>query len=287
MTNLFRFFSLIMISLFGVNQVFAQDFQTTPGGLRYLLFSEGSGERLVQENDFITLDMRLQNEQGFVIQEQKGVTTKATAPVYEGDPTEIFNYLSKGDSVVVYTSVDALMQYLEQTEYPPNMPQGSDLVYIFKILNIQSQKEFEEAQVKTGKERKMTENEEIKAYLEKAGLWESATDLGDGLYYVKRQEGKGAKVAKGQTVQVHYTGMLMNGKVFDRSYDRGEPIEFRLGVGRVIKGWDNGIAGMERGEVGLLVIPSHLAYGERGAGNDIPPNSILVFEVELVDFKDE
>ena len=85
-----------------------------------------------------------------------------------------------------------------------------------------------------------------------------------------------------QSVAVHYTGRLEDGTVFDSSHDRGSPIEFELGTGRVIKGWDQGIAGMRVGGRRQLVIPSHLGYGARGAPPVIPPNALLHFDVELM-----
>jgi FKBP-type peptidyl-prolyl cis-trans isomerase len=109
-----------------------------------------------------------------------------------------------------------------------------------------------------------------------------------GLKYTIMQTGKAdARVAKnGDTVSVHYTGWLPDGKKFDSSLDRNQPFEFPLGQGHVIKGWDEGVAGMKIGEKRKLVIPPDLGYGERGAGGgEIPPNSTLIFEVELLDLK--
>ena len=100
------------------------------------------------------------------------------------------------------------------------------------------------------------------------------------------QEGNGEKPEVGQLVKVHYTGKLLNGEVFDSSVERGEPIQFPLGVGQVIPGWDEGIALMSKGEKGVLYIPYFLAYGDRAAGPQIQPYSNLMFEVELVDFED-
>lgn len=96
------------------------------------------------------------------------------------------------------------------------------------------------------------------------------------------KEGTGAEATPGKTVKVHYTGWLLNGEKFDSSVDRGQPFEFRLGAGQVIQGWDKGVAGMKVGGKRKLIIPPDLAYGERGAGGVIPPNSTLVFEVELL-----
>jgi FKBP-type peptidyl-prolyl cis-trans isomerase len=109
-----------------------------------------------------------------------------------------------------------------------------------------------------------------------------STRLPSGLYIRELTEGTGAEAETGSFVVVHYTGQLSNGQQFDSSHSRNEPFMFVLGVGEVIEGWDQGVKGMKVGGRRQLVIPSTLAYGERGAGRDIPPNAPLVFEVELL-----
>lgn len=106
-----------------------------------------------------------------------------------------------------------------------------------------------------------------------------------GLQYIDIVEGTGPSPQPGQQVRVHYTGTLENGKKFDSSVDRGEPFEFPIGIGRVIKGWDEGVMSMKVGGKRTLVIPSDLGYGARGAGGVIPPNATLIFEVELLGVK--
>ncbi len=104
-----------------------------------------------------------------------------------------------------------------------------------------------------------------------------------GLVVDEVKPGEGALATKGKTVSVHYTGRLTDGTKFDSSYDRGQPIDFPLGGGVVIKGWDQGIEGMKVGGKRKLTIPPDLAYGARGTpGGPIPPNATLVFDVELV-----
>lgn len=106
-----------------------------------------------------------------------------------------------------------------------------------------------------------------------------------GLRYKMIQKGSGKKAEIGKTVSVHYEGSLESGKVFDSSYPRKKPIDFKLGVGQVIEGWDEGIALLQVGDKARFVIPSHLGYGAQGAGGAIPPNAMLIFDVELMDVK--
>jgi FKBP-type peptidyl-prolyl cis-trans isomerase len=114
------------------------------------------------------------------------------------------------------------------------------------------------------------------------GTPEKLETTASGLQYSVDQPGTGAPVQPGQTVSVHYTGWLTDGTKFDSSRDRGTPLEFPIGQGRVIKGWDEGVGAMKIGEKRTLVIPPALGYGARGAGGVIPPNATLVFKVELV-----
>lgn len=110
-------------------------------------------------------------------------------------------------------------------------------------------------------------------------------DRASGLKYEDTVVGTGAEAKSGQKVSVHYTGTLTDGKKFDSSKDRGQPFQFTLGVGQVISGWDEGVAGMKVGGQRTLTIPPNLGYGSRGAGGVIPPNATLIFEVELLDVK--
>ncbi len=109
---------------------------------------------------------------------------------------------------------------------------------------------------------------------------EQMTD--SGLKYEDSIVGNGDTAAAGQSVSVHYTGWLTDGKKFDSSKDRNDPFEFKLGAGQVIRGWDEGVQGMKIGGTRKLTIPPQLGYGARGAGGVIPPNATLVFEVELL-----
>ncbi|WP_339137889.1 MAG: peptidylprolyl isomerase [Candidatus Electrothrix sp. GW3-4] len=156
-----------------------------------------------------------------------------------------------------------------------------------KAENFQTNQEaFEQMQANLNKAQENATDKEkeviIKMIKQK---WPDAHFSNSGLYWVVNQEGSGDKPAQGAMISAHYTGRLLaNNQKFDSSYDRGEPIQFEVGVGRVIKGWDQALSNMRKGEKRTLIIPPELAYGSRGAGGVIPPDAWLVFDVELVDF---
>ncbi|MEY2702181.1 MAG: putative peptidyl-prolyl cis-trans isomerase PpiC [Bacteroidota bacterium] len=127
------------------------------------------------------------------------------------------------------------------------------------------------------------EKERAEQALEKLAAGFQKTE--SGLRYQIIQKGSGKQAEKGKKVSVHYQGALDNGMVFDSSYKRKEPIDFTLGIGQVIEGWDEGIALLQVGDKARFVIPSYLGYGSRGAGGVIPPDATLVFDVELMDVK--
>jgi len=137
------------------------------------------------------------------------------------------------------------------------------------------------------KAKKELENKKLQARFETEMYlrYPNAHKTESGLMYVQLKKGSGPAIGSGARVKVHYTGMFKDGKVWDSSYDRGKPIEFTAGVGRVIKGWDQGCLAMKKGEKRTLLIPYWLAYGEQGYPGAIPPRSDLIFEVELIDVK--
>ncbi|MDY7035469.1 MAG: peptidylprolyl isomerase [Thermodesulfobacteriota bacterium] len=141
---------------------------------------------------------------------------------------------------------------------------------------------LQQTKKKTGREMMEAEQKQRAMILEK---WPEAVTTPSGLMYVKTREGSGDKTpSRGTALTVHYTGTFLNGKKFDSSVDRGKPFRFPVGMGKVIKGWDEAFLSMRKGEKRTLIIPPKLAYGSRGAGGVIPPNAFLVFYVELLDF---
>lgn len=164
-----------------------------------------------------------------------------------------------------------------------------DAIDTLEILRVGSEAEawnaIEAFRVFEGaREQKIAEaKEKAAAEMEKLSAGFDTTE--SGLRYKMIQQGNGAKAEKGKTVSVHYEGSLTNGQVFDSSYSRNQPIDFALGVGQVIPGWDEGIALLKVGDKARFVIPSNLAYGSAGAGGVIPPDATLIFDVELMNVK--
>jgi peptidylprolyl isomerase len=145
---------------------------------------------------------------------------------------------------------------------------------------------FDRAQAGIEKKIHASASDEKKATIKKIlAKWPKAHHSHTGMYWVVTKKGEGKPPRAGTKISAHYTGRLLsNNQKFDSSYDRGEPLKFEVGVGRVIKGWDQALMNMKRGEKRTLIIPPELAYGAQGAGGVIPPNAWLVFDVELVDF---
>lgn len=144
---------------------------------------------------------------------------------------------------------------------------------------VESFRTFEGAREKRETEAKAKQKEMLDKIA--AGYDETTS----GLRYKILQKGNGKQATKGAKVSVHYKGQLLDGTVFDSSYKRKQPLDFNVGVGQVISGWDEGIQLLQIGDKARLVIPSNLGYGERGAGGVIPPNATLIFDVELMDVK--
>ncbi len=164
---------------------------------------------------------------------------------------------------------------------------GNDTIQSVKIIRKGSAaKKFDAAKLFNGHFAAEKEvQEKAKAEMNKSidevskGFEKTATGL---RYKITQTNAAGKKAKRGDNIQVHYTGTLLDGTKFDSSVDRGKPISFPIGTGRVIPGWDEGIMLLKEGEKARLIIPSYLGYGERGSGRVIPPNAILIFDVELV-----
>ena len=270
--------------------------QTTPLGSRYTLFRTGSGPT-PEAGDFVYFHAIMRTEGDSVLFNTRlgggpaPVIQAAADSIQEvGDVEDVLRYMSVGDSAIVRVSLSEF-----GPQKPPGMENDSVILYAIETTEILSQEEFNDRQAEEERVAEEARNvvrarePEMIAFANdvyqqyKAGSLENIRELPSGLRYVIHEEGTGKEADPGMGVVVQYIGMLSSdGTVFDQSFERGEGIPFPLGGGRVIRGWDEGIAELREGDRATLIIPSDLAYGEQGTpGGDIPPGSELLFYVEL------
>lgn len=179
----------------------------------------------------------------------------------------VFGHVTAGQGVVDEIAQEDLIESLEIVRVGDDA-QNWDAVKAFENFNTSG-----EARLAADKAKQEAELDKVAAGFESTA---------SGLRYKMIQKGNGAKAEKGKQVSVHYEGSLLSGDVFDSSYKRNSPIDFQLGIGQVIPGWDEGISLLKVGDKARFVIPSDLAYGSAGAGGVIPPNATLIFDVELM-----
>lgn len=246
--------------------------EITPTGLEYRIH-DNKGQKKGQVGDIAVLHVTYRNFKDSVIGTSRinadPQSFRIQPPQFKGGLEEGLTLVGAGDSATFWVSVDSLYKNAPPGSQPPFLPAGSQLgvsVQIFKIIEPNKIEEEEQTQL---------------AFQAKTNNW-TPTKMPSGLSVVILEEGKGLTPAPGAQVKVHYTGKLLNGKVFDSSIPRGEPFSFQLGKGAVIKGWDEGIGLLKEGTKAVLLIPSRMAYGEMGSPPTIPGFSPLIFEVELL-----
>jgi FKBP-type peptidyl-prolyl cis-trans isomerase len=291
--------SLILPSLFAFNTLFAQNEQVlvSPEGMRYIHHKKTGGKKAepngVTKIHFLVLGTTHAGKDTLLMDTWKSGTMPLPAEVDKTPFKDVMYLVSAGDSVTVLVPTAGM----PGTEFAKP---GSDIRYVVKFFDMMSRADYE-AEARAGMEKSRKEQEVMRAkmieeaknsplgvqqdqtiqnYLAEKKL--TAVKLDAGMYIVFEEKGAGEKVKPGDNVSVHYTGYLLDGTKFDSSHDRNQPIPVTVAMGQVIKGWDLGLQEFHRGGKGKLIIPSYLAYGERGAGNIITPNSILVFDIEIL-----
>ena len=276
----------------------------TSSGLYYTISEAGTGEQItagesvsvnyrgktLDGKTFDTnMDSTFHHMEPFSLEIGKGRVIKGWD---EGIPL-----LKKGSKATLY--IPSGLAYGSQDRSSNGIPANSILIFDVDIVDVktaeEAKKESEEKAAKQKKEAeektaaaKLTEDRDLKDYFAKNNI--KATRTESGLYYSVSKQGTGDNAKAGQKVSMNYMGKLMNGKVFDKNVDSNfvgtKPLAFTLGKHQVIQGWDEGIQLLNKGTRATLYIPSYLAYGPRGMGASIPPNSILIFEVEVINIEE-
>ena len=280
------------------------DFAKLDNGLEYKFETLGESDRATQFNDFIEFHV-LQKIGDSVLgstRTQPGgqpAQQQITRQPQKFDLSEGLAMMRSGDKATFRIPVKEIFSQNPNQPRPEWIKENDYLVFEIEAINVKPGKEFrkeqEEKQAKAQEEMEAQNQaagaanaKEIEAYLASKNITDFKKTA-SGLYYVIHKEGTGSKAAKGQTVSVNYSGKLLNGTEFDSNtnpkYKHVEPFEVPVGQGMVIKGWDEGLQLFSKGTKATLYIPSNLGYGPQGAGQDIPPNSVLVFDMEILDIK--
>lgn len=266
---------------------------TLPSGVKFKVLSKDTKGQKVKVGDYVVMHFTSQVGNKIIDNTYKlgEPQTIMVSPV-AGMPSEVLPYLQVGDSLKITLSLDSLVKKTGNTKFFDQYKKdGNTIDYYVKVFGIKTKEQMKayamEQEKKAQQEAKKKQEEEIKKleeYVQKTG--KKYTKLPSGLYFlITEAKPENLKAKKGDTVMVHYTGKLIDGKVFDSSIEK-DPFQFVLGMGAVIKGWDEGIAQLRKGEKATLLIPSSMGYGAQGAGMGlIPPFSTLIFDVELVDIK--
>jgi FKBP-type peptidyl-prolyl cis-trans isomerase FkpA len=282
------YFFIVTAFLFACKTPREENFEVATSGLKYHFHEQFPNNEKPMDGDVIILDMRYETSDGKVLFDSKK-TNRAymrtiKPPTHPGGSIEdALNMMKVGDSASFKINAGDFFKFsLKQNALPANVNNTDDLIFHIRMKEILKKENYSTQLDKLYHSSEAKEMELLESYLKRTNVTSEPTE--SGLYYIMLEKGTGKKAEKGKIVSVHYTGSLISGKVFDSSIGKN-PIEFQLGSRRVIPGWEEGIAMMQEGEKARLIIPSKLAYGERGAGKDILPYSTLVFDVELIQVK--
>ena len=291
--------AILAIVIVGLNfSCQPEKFQVHKDGYQYMFIKKGNG-KLPDDGDFVTYNMMYKTEKDSVLfettEERPAVVPCNTQQWDNSGPLyKAFKIIRGGDSIIIKIPTKTLFAESFKAPIPPEFDPEGEITFCIGALKVMTE---EEMQVESLKEREKYVEEFILANADKidADVEIIETFLSDnninaqstksGLRYVIDVEGTGNYPQPGDDVKVHYTGTLLDGTKFDSSLDRNQPFDFKIGVGGVIMGWDIGIPLLKKGGKGTLYIPSPLAYGEQGAGGIIKPNSVLKFDVELIDIE--
>lgn len=266
-------------------------FKATPSGLQFVFIKDIHGSRMPVKGDYVEMNVTSSIDDSILYSNQimnNGLPLELRIPYNDvkNDLVEGILMMTIGDSALFRISVDDIIRRDSDTQSWMRPNTGQMVHYRVSLISIKNAYEVEEEEQALIKERELADEKTITTFLKKNNIQAQKTE--SGLYYKIEKNGSGARPVAGQKVLVNYTGRTLDGKVFDSNTDTSfhhvQPFSFEYGKGQVVPGWDEGIGYLAVGSKATLILPSRLAYGETKRG-PIEPNSILVFEVELLDIK--
>ena len=294
-----QLFFIISLLLVFISSCSLNDFKTDDSGYEYKIVRKGNGPSFINNHYiFMNMDYYYEEDSLLFTSTEKGipVTLQFTDTVWDknGQIYQGLKRLKVGDSAIFKVNCADLYEVSFRGNIPYGLNPFSDITVYIGITDMMTATEFRKWQAnlfETQKELLKADREQqlfedialIDLYLEESGL--IAMELESGIRYIMHDEGNGIKPEKQDRVVIHYTGYLLDGTKFDSSYDKQEPFEFILGTANIIQGWQQSVAEMSIGSKYTFYIPSSLAYGEVGLGEIIGPNTVIVFDMELLDIK--
>ncbi len=278
-------FLLVLISISACSKGKYADYKTADNGLRYKLLNKSLSSTQLITGDIVELKLKYSSPSDSVLfnSEELGVPFRMQIDKTShkgGSFEDALKLLSPGSCAKFIIPADSFFNKTMHKNLPQGVKKGSELIFEITILKKLDKKEIDEERQLMAKKMKEQEETFINQYVTENNI--TIEPKLSGLFFIDLKKGNGRKVKIGDKLKVNYKGMLMDGSVFDSSYDRKEAYTFVLGKGDVIQGWEEGFSYMQYGGRAKLIIPSYLAYGKKGYGSIIPPYSTLIFEVELL-----
>jgi FKBP-type peptidyl-prolyl cis-trans isomerase FkpA len=261
-------------------------FTKLKSGLEYSIVKDVKGTKTANDGDFVI--MHLQRKGNDTLQfDSRSMNNNEPVPypiqpaAFSGDPVEVLKLLTAGDSVIIRIPIDSLRKAGMQM---PEVAYKMLDMYV-AVVDVKTKLEMDTENAKKAAAQIGVDDQLIQDYLKKNNI--KATKTASGLYYSVTEPGSGEVIKAGQTAQVMYVGKLLNGSIFDANMGADakhtDPLPVAVGQGRVIKGWDEGLALLKKGSKATFYIPSPLAYGAQSPSPAIPANSVLVFDVDIKD----
>jgi FKBP-type peptidyl-prolyl cis-trans isomerase FkpA len=277
----------LMVGFIACNKGYKQ----TESGLNYMFHTSNKGPKPSVDN-IVKIDFAYRYPADSVFFESKSFGQASFIKIepsgYPGDIYEALRMMAKGDSASFKFNANSFFTITAGSPFVPDFINPDDSIFVDIMMHdffdqagyeAYMEREREEA-MKGREERAKNESSELEKYLQANNINTQPEE--SGLVIVVTEQGKGPKPTSGQKVTAHYTGTMLDGTKFDSSVDRNQPFTFTLGMGQVIRGWDEGFSKLNVGSKARLIIPSHLAYGDSDRGPVIKAYSTLVFDVELI-----
>ncbi len=280
-----------LLFIFFLSSCTDDSYKQTETGLTYKFHDNNKGDK-PSVDDIAKIDFNYRYPADSVFfsssQNQGSAYVRVIPSEYEGDIYEALRMMAAGDSASFMFDANNFFSVTMGAMSVPEFINPEDSIYVDIVMHEFFNEEEYEAYMQKQREEQMEEQENasmnetkiLDEYLDEQNIDVQPEE--SGLIIIVEEEGSGPKPEPGQNVKVHYTGMVLDGTVFDSSVERGEPIEFTLGSGQVIPGWDEGISKINVGSKARLIIPSHLAYGDKARSELIQPFSTLIFDIELI-----